>query len=93
MVPAGVGNASVSEADGVAGSPDGEAEYRYFGVYSEGSPGYKHETGEKALAEKSWFAEEVAAVPIPPHDPVYGFGGPLVRIWTVSTGSSVSSRA
>ncbi|GKT82528.1 hypothetical protein Ct61P_00378 [Colletotrichum tofieldiae] len=94
VVPAGVGHASVSKAEGVAGLPDEEAEYQYVGVYPKGSPGYKYETGEKALREeKSGLAKEVAAVPIPPSDPVYGLDGPLVRIWTASREASANTRA
>lgn len=87
VVPAGVGHASVPEAESAVEST-GEGEYRYVGVYPEGSPGYKYELGKKTLEEKRGLVEEVASVPIPPNDPVYGLDGPLVQIWRASRGKS-----
>lgn len=91
VVPAGVGHASVSKAEGAADPVEGEAEYRYVGVYPEGSPHYKYEIGKKLLEEKSGLIEEVSAVPVPPNDPLYGLDGPLVRIWNNARGISVQS--
>ncbi|KAK0379515.1 hypothetical protein CMEL01_16516 [Colletotrichum melonis] len=92
VVPAGVGHASVSKAEGAADPVEGEPEYRYVGVYPKGSPHYKYEIGKKKLEEKSGLLEEVSAVPVPPNDPLYGIDGPLVRIWNNSRGIFTSVR-
>ncbi|TDZ36883.1 Uncharacterized protein C8035_v006477 [Colletotrichum spinosum] len=84
VVPAGVAHASTPEA-----KEDTEAEYRYIGVYPEDSPHYRSELGKKDLKEKAGLIEEVAAVPVPPQDPLYGRSGPLVKIWKSATGNSV----
>ncbi|UQC81019.1 uncharacterized protein CLUP02_06505 [Colletotrichum lupini] len=73
VVPAGVGHASVSKAEGAADPVEGEPEYRYVGVYPKGSPHYKYEIGKKKLEEKSGLIEEVSAVPVPPNDPFNGY--------------------
>lgn len=87
VVPAGVGHASVSKTEGAGEQPSDESEYRYVGVYPEGSPVYKYEIGKKALEENIGLAEEVAAVPLPQTDPIFGLDGPLMRIWTASRSS------
>ncbi|KAL0939719.1 cupin domain protein [Colletotrichum truncatum] len=77
VVPAGVAHASTPESE----EASGENEYRYIGVYPEGSPHYSIEMGKKSLMEKPDLVAEVAGVPVPPCDPVYGLDGPLVQIW------------
>ncbi|KAF9872830.1 cupin domain-containing protein [Colletotrichum karsti] len=85
VVPAGVSHASVPEDESAAGEED---EYRYVGVYPEGSPDWRYELGKKSFEEKGGLVEEVAGVGVPRHDPVYGLGGPLVTIWKTSRGVS-----
>ena len=71
VVPAGVSHASLSD-DGA---------YEYAGLYPKGSPRWDNnwcKAGPEETAEK---AKTARAVPVPECDPVFGEGGPLVKIW------------
>ncbi|OCT48891.1 hypothetical protein CLCR_05121 [Cladophialophora carrionii] len=69
VLPAGTGHCSLQS------SPD----YRYIGVYPEGSPKWRSELGKQAVGNK--FAEEIRSVVVPPQDPVNGPEGPLLDLW------------
>ncbi|KAH7048363.1 hypothetical protein B0J12DRAFT_755322 [Macrophomina phaseolina] len=71
VVPAGVAHASATSAD----------DYKYIGVYPQGSPKWRNEWGKRAVEDDDPLLSEIAAVPVPACDPVYGAGGPAVRIW------------
>jgi len=69
ILPSGTGHRRLSASDDllvVGAYPEGSA-------YDEPKP----EEADAAMARKS-----IAAVPIPPHDPVYGRDGPLTKLWT-----------
>ena len=71
VVPAGVSHASLSDDGG----------YEYVGLYPRGSPRWDNnycKAGPEETAEKARVAR---AVPVPDADPVFGEGGPLVKIW------------
>lgn len=78
VVPAGISHASTS-ADGKISSP--EQRYRYIGVYPQEAPKWRNEYGKRMLDDNDALFEEIAAVPAPRQDPVYGVNGPLPRIW------------
>lgn len=71
VVPAGVAHASVTSAD----------DYKYIGVYPEGSPKWRSEYGKRAVEDDDPLLNEIGAVPVPVCDPVYGHQGPAVKIW------------
>jgi len=71
VVPAGVSHASLSAEGG----------YEYAAFYPDGSPRWDSnycKAGPEETAEKGRVAR---AVPVPECDPVFGEGGPLVKIW------------
>ncbi|OAK96063.1 hypothetical protein IQ06DRAFT_297547 [Phaeosphaeriaceae sp. SRC1lsM3a] len=75
VVPAGVSHRSLTSSGG----------YRYIGVYPETGPKWRNNycKGEESLED---LKTEIARVEIPQADPVYGIGGPLVRIWKTARG-------
>lgn len=75
VIPAGVGHKRIESGDdfGVVGAyPDGRGYDMNYG---------KPEEREAALAN-------IASVPLPDADPVYGADGPLLGAWKTSRGSS-----
>ncbi|KAH6696842.1 hypothetical protein F5X68DRAFT_219310 [Plectosphaerella plurivora] len=69
LLPAGTAHSSLES------SPD----YRYIGVYPEGCPKWRNETGK---SHSSKFVTEVRDVAMPTEDPIYGAQGPLLRLWS-----------
>ncbi|KAI1868796.1 hypothetical protein JX265_006775 [Neoarthrinium moseri] len=78
VVPAGVSHASASADDKMVSA---DQQYRYVGVYPQEAPKWRNEYGKRLLGKNDSLFEEIAAVPIPRQDPVYGVDGPLVQIW------------
>jgi uncharacterized protein YjlB len=79
VIPAGVSHASVT-MEPITGKED-EPPYLYVGVYPRGAPQYTYDLGERVLETDDALFQEIAAVPIPPNDPIFGPGGPLTEIW------------
>ncbi|ETI26239.1 hypothetical protein G647_03016 [Cladophialophora carrionii CBS 160.54] len=69
VLPAGTGHCSLQSS----------LDYRYIGVYPEGSPMWRSELGKQAVGNK--FAEEIESVVVPAQDPVNGPEGPLLNLW------------
>ncbi|SMY18959.1 unnamed protein product [Zymoseptoria tritici ST99CH_1A5] len=61
----------------VASSPD----YEYVGVYPKGSPKWDNNFCKTDLDTTKEIAAKTEGVPVPEFDPVFGRGGPLVRLW------------
>ncbi|KAB2570556.1 hypothetical protein BFW01_g10968 [Lasiodiplodia theobromae] len=72
VVPAGVAHASVQN----------DRDYKYIGVYPEGSPKWRSEWGKRELngIDDPLF-DEIKGVPFPRCDPVFGADGPLRKVW------------
>ena len=68
ILPAGTGHRRLSASDDLL----------VVGAYPEGSA-YDEPKPEKADAAKA--RKSIAAVPVPPRDPVYGHDGPLTKLW------------
>ncbi|KAL4807966.1 hypothetical protein BDV18DRAFT_110299 [Aspergillus unguis] len=69
VLPAGTGHSSVESTN-----------YRYIGVYPEGSPRWRNEFGKKRIGSQG-FRDEIGNVGFPEEDPVYGKDGPLMKLW------------
>ncbi|KAI8724058.1 Cupin type-1 domain-containing protein [Fusarium sp. LHS14.1] len=78
VVPAGVAHASVDKDDM---TKDKSQRYRYVGVYPNGSPKWRNEYGKVPLEGRK-LVDEIGGVPFPRQDPVAGYEGALLRIWT-----------
>ncbi|SMR41610.1 unnamed protein product [Zymoseptoria tritici ST99CH_1E4] len=61
----------------VASSPD----YEYVGVYPKGSPKWDNNFCKTDSDTTREITAKTEGVPVPDFDPVYGRGGPLVRLW------------
>lgn len=83
VIPAGVAHATVSKPEFVdsPAEADPSTRYRYIGVYPEGTPKWRNEFGKHEVSSDDPLVGEIAAVPIPPNDPVNGPDGPLVQLW------------
>ncbi|KAH7009860.1 hypothetical protein EDB80DRAFT_891995 [Ilyonectria destructans] len=68
VLPAGTAHSSLRSS----------SDYRYIGVYPEGCPRWRNETGKRPATN---FTEDIKAVGMPEMDPVYGSEGPLVNLW------------
>ncbi|PVH79587.1 hypothetical protein DL98DRAFT_589217 [Cadophora sp. DSE1049] len=75
VLPAGVSHCSVQSSD----------DYRYIGVYPEGSPRWKNEYC-KDVARAEILQEEASNAPLPSNDPFKGIDGPLMKFWQENTG-------
>ncbi|SMQ45243.1 unnamed protein product [Zymoseptoria tritici ST99CH_3D7] len=62
----------------VASSPD----YEYVGVYPKGSPKWDNNFCKADPDTTKEITAKTEGVPVPAFDPVYGRGGPLVRLWS-----------
>ncbi|EPE30557.1 RmlC-like cupin [Glarea lozoyensis ATCC 20868] len=71
VLPAGVAHCSLESSD----------DYEYVGLYPKGSPHWDNNFCKAGLEETIEKEINARAVPIPPSDPVFGAGGPLVEIW------------
>ncbi|KAL1972593.1 hypothetical protein VTN31DRAFT_7007 [Thermomyces dupontii] len=62
-------------------SKDFKDDYRYVGVYPDGSPKWRNEYGEDESRYDD-LKTEAESVAIPEWDPVNGLHGPLWRLWS-----------
>lgn len=68
IIPAGVGHMKVSDTDG----------FSCLGAYPDGQD-YDMNYGKDD--ERPRTDENIRRVPLPEHDPLYGYDGPLIRNW------------
>ncbi|KAL5366688.1 hypothetical protein BJX96DRAFT_180958 [Aspergillus floccosus] len=71
VLPAGTAHSSVDSKD----------DYRYVGVYPRACPRWRNEMGNYPIDLKA-LRKEIAQVPLPEADPVYGGNGPLCQLWS-----------
>ena len=63
-----------------------EDDYSYTAHYPAGAPHWDNNFCKAGMEETREKAEAARAVPLPDSDPVFGAGGPLVRIWGEASG-------
>ncbi|KAF2015161.1 hypothetical protein BU24DRAFT_463877 [Aaosphaeria arxii CBS 175.79] len=73
VIPAGVSHMNVTMTE----------DYRFVGVYPDGSPQWTSQRCDK-LGIMTELKNEISCVPLPAADPVEGEGGTLIKLWSSS---------